>query len=343
VKPGWFERVGARAMRRPAPRFGIGLAGAGAALGVLGVVAIGGDHVATSNGGDTSRLPGLLLTLAVFVLGLLLAAQFRTGPLAAAGVAASAIATVPFWVFATYSPGDTPPFATILGLSSITFAVAYVVGPARGRTVYFGALLIGAWAWCIEATEHVLGFPADVASNLFVVPSAEFGRRAPDPTNIGSYSLVFALVYLIAGVLLDRRARHGMATAPMAAGIVTLIVGILALSSDLEQTGTGVALWLAGLLLLLLGAIQGRRGTNWIGAALVFVGVTVVVGDAVDTASAFGVVELLAGVVVVLLAALVGTQFNEPSELEPVPSTLYSSGSVHPSGPPPPPAGSVLG
>jgi hypothetical protein len=136
---------------------------------------------------------------------------------------------------------------------------------------------------------------------------------------------------------------RGLATPFTFAGVVTLIVGIASLSSDLEQVGTGVAYTIAGLLLTYLGASEGRRATNWAGAVLVFLGVTTVVADPFDTATSFGFAEIIIGAAAIVVAHWVATQFHEPSEIEPVLSRFYSAGSVQPSGPPPPPAGSVLG
>ena len=343
TKPGLFARLGGRTAGRPAPRFGVGLAGAGAAMGVLGAVLIGGDQLAGTNGGGSRQIPGMLITLGVIVLGVILTARWHDGPFAAAGVAASAIAVVPFFVFATYSSGSVPPVATILFLSWVSWAAGYVVAPGRGHPVYLAAALVGLWTWVIEATQHVSSLPAFAVGSA-LDPTERLGlRAAPDLTAIGNYSLAFALVYLVAGRLFDGNGKHGVATPLMGTGIVILIVGIVALSPDLEQVGTGVALWLAGLVLLLLGATQGRRGTNWIGAILVFIGVSVVLEKPFDTATALGFAELWAAAVVVLLAAITSVQFREPSELDPIPSRFYSGGSVQPSGPPPPPAGSVLG
>jgi hypothetical protein len=80
-----------------------------------------------------------------------------------------------------------------------------------------------------------------------------------------------------------------------------------------------------------------------VGAALVFIGLTIIVGDAFDTPTSFGVAELLVGGGVIAGAHWVATTFLEPPEDMHVLSRFYNSGSVQPSGPPPPPAGSVLG
>jgi hypothetical protein len=353
VKRGLLEYVGPRAGRRPEPRLGVSIAGAGAGLLVVGSIALGGDQLFGTSSGNGSQFPGVIITLAVIVAGVALAAQYRHGPLAAAGVAASATALPPFLGFLTYSKGSPPSFATIFGLSFVGWTAGYFAGPARGHNLYAGAALIGLWMWFIETTEHLFTFPtallfrfASVASAGTVnTPSATSlsSGSAPDASTIGYYTLAFAAAYLVVSRVLDRRALHGLATPFSFAGIVTLIVGISALSNDLEQVGTGIAFAVAGLVLVFLGATEGRRGTNWVGAILVFFGITTVIADPFDTATAFGFAEIIAGAVAIVLAHWVVTQFHEPSEVEPFLSRFYSAGSVQPSGPPPPPAGSVLG
>ncbi len=172
---------------------------------------------------------------------------------------------------------------------------------------------------------------------------ARLVNRGPDANTVGAYTLGFAVVYLVGAQLLDRRNARGMGTPFTFASIITLVLGISFLSDSLEQVGTGIAFAIAGLLLAYLGATGGRRATNWIGAILVFVGITAIVADPFDTATSFGFAELVAGGLAILAAHWVATQFGEPSEAEPVLSRFYSSGSVQPSGHPPPPAGSVLG
>lgn len=348
---GLLDWVGVRAADRPQPRFGVSVAGAGAGMLVFGAVAIGGDQLVSGRGGgDGNQFPGLLITLAVVVAGVAITAIHRNGPLAAAGVTASAVALPPFLEFLTYSKGSAPSFDTILLLSCVGWTAGYLVGPARGHTFYAGAALLGVWLWFIEVTEHVFSFPTDFVLGGFLGSSSsdQFGgatlaNRSPDANTVGAYTLGFSVVYLIAAQLLDRRNGRGLGTSFTFAAVVTLVLGISFVSDSLEQVGTGIAFGLAGLLLVYLGATGGRRATNWIGALLVFGGVTTIVADPFDTATSFGIAELVAGAIVILGAHWVTTQFREPSETEPVLSRFHSVGSVQPSGPPPPPAGSVLG
>jgi hypothetical protein len=354
VKRGLLDWVGVRAARRPEPRFGVSLAGAGAGMLVVGAIALGGDQLFGTSSGDGSQFPGLLITLAVIVVGVTLTAQYRNGPLAAAGVAASATALPAFFAFLTYSKNSPPSFNSILLLSSLGWAAGYLVGPGRGHNLYVAAALLGLWLWFIEVTEHVFSFPANFLFGLASAASAgvidssssssTFGfDGTPDANTIGGYTLAFAVVYLVISRVLDRRNMRGLATPFAFAGIVTVITGIALLSDSLDQVGTGIAFALVGFALVYLGATEGRRATNWVGAILVFLGITTVVADPFDTATSFGFAEIIVGAAAIALAQWITTRFHEPSEIEPVLSRFYNVGSVQPSGPPPPPAGSVLG
>ena len=131
VKRGVLDWVGPRAARRPEPRLGVSVSAAGAGMLVVGAIALGGDQLFGTSSGDGSQFPGLLITFAVIVAGVALTAHYRNGPLAAAGVAASATALPPFLVFLTYSKGSAPSFDTILLVSCIGWAAGYLVGPAE--------------------------------------------------------------------------------------------------------------------------------------------------------------------------------------------------------------------
>jgi hypothetical protein len=332
------------------------MAGSGAALAVLGAVALGGNRL-VGEGGDGSQYPGLAISLLVVVLGVTLNTLQRTGPLAAAGVAASATAMVPLAFFLTYSDssrsGSPIAFGTILILATLGWLAGYLAGPGRGHGLYLGAALIGLWLWVLEATEHVFSFPTDAVFNFVQVgpfgngsdevPFLENARTTPSLHAIGAYTLLFAAAYLTSAVLLDRADRRGVATPLVSGGVITLVVGIAFFADDLKQAGTGLAYLAAGLGLAYLGAVGGRRLTNIVGGILVFGGATAIVAKPFDTVEAFAVAEMAAGAVVVGVAHVIATTWREPAETDPVVSRFYSGGSAQPSGPPPPPAGSVLG
>jgi hypothetical protein len=343
----WF---GPRAARRPAPRLGVALSGAAAAMLAIGAITVGGDQLVSDGTGGGSQLPGLAITFGVVLVGVTLVSQYRHGPLAAAGAAASAISLPALVEFLTYSSGSAPSFSAILVLSTAGWTAGYLAGPGRGHTIYLGAALIGLWLWFVEATEHVFSFPTGFlldltrsAGGISIGDSVLRAGPSPSSTNIGIESLVFGLGYLGVMALCDRRDHRGIGVAFAFSGVTATIAGIVLLSNDLEQVGTGIALTLAGALFALVGSWCKRRGTNWVGGALMFAGVSLAVADPFDTPTSFGLAEIVAGSAVILVAHWIVTYWHEQPETDDAPSNFYNVGSVQPSGPPPPPAGSVLG
>jgi hypothetical protein len=355
TRPGLLERLGPRAQRRPEPRLGITLAGAGAALAVVGAIALGGDRLVDDGSGNASQYPGLAISLIVVVLGVTLNTVHRTGPLAAAGVAASAAAMLPLTFFLTYSDSSSQPlsFTSILLLSTAGWIACYLLGPGRGHGLYLGAAAIGLWLWVLEAAEHLFSYPSTVLSGFlssgdpsdvgFAGGPGFDSTGGPSLHGVGGYTLLFAVVYLTAVLRLDRGDRRGVATPLTFAGVVTLVIGIALFSDDLQQSGTGFVYLVAGIGLAWLGATGGRRLTSVAGGVLVFGGASAIVSEPFDTVTSFALAEMAAGALVVVGAHLVAILWHEPTELEPVLSRFYRGGSVQPSGPPPPPAGSVLG
>ena len=383
----FLDRLGERALRRAEPRFGVALAGAGCALAVLGVVIIGLDSAFegfADDGDGGGRVPGIVLSALAVGLGYLLLLRAPIGPLSTAGVAAAALGVPPLVFFLTFEDDSFPPYSAeaILLLSAAVWLITWLVGPGRGHGFFLGLALGAVWLLALEVTEDVfdspftfLGFmafefeesfdepvvaddPSTFTEDDFTFEEDGFDFDFPDPTNIGVLSLVFGTAYVGGSRVLDRRGRAGAATAVLAAGIPALVVGIGSLTDDLDQAGTGVLLVLVGALLALHGATVGRRFTTWLGAAGVAWGVGAIVSDPVDDAPEVGVLVLLAGVGIVVVAALVAETWREPSELVPGPSTFdrpartvrplgegddQSGGSTQPSGPPPGPAGSDLG
>jgi hypothetical protein len=361
-----LDRLGPRVDRRPEPRLGTALAGAGVVLVVFGGLLIGADNIGGGSGGSGSQVPGAAISLAIVLAGYWLSFRFRTGALGAAAVAATVVALPVFLGFALYDSGNVPPlpFDQILLVSTLLWLVSYAAGPARGHNLYLGAGLIGLWLWLLEISEHLLSFPfraLDSLSSLSILPSNPFGTSpfsgspfgtspfgvgdTPDAHTIAAISLVLAVVSLLAAVLLDRGNRRGMATPLMFVGLIQLAVGVILYGDRLEQVGEGFAALLLGLGVVWMGAVAGRRLTTWVGAASVWLGIVLLVDEVLgDSATGEGVGVIIAGLAIVVAAHILSTSWQEPDETVQGPSTFrYSWGSVQPSGPPPPPAGSVLG
>ena len=337
----WFASVSHRVDRRPEPRLSVALAAAGCVLGVIGVLVIASDPLVDTDGGDPNRIPGIVASLLLVAVGLVVVRLTCDGPLATAGVVASALGVAPLVFFATFDQNDFPPFDVdlILGVSAVTWLVLYVVPPSRGHSFYLGAGLLGLWLYLLEAVEGLFSSPFDVFSAFAFGFSPGFESSdptdllepspfpptddpftsfdPPDPTTLGILSLAVAGVFLAAAVILDRRGRRGMATPFVLAGIVIAPAAILILADDLNELGTGLAFALLGVAFGAGGAITGRRWTTWFGGALVVQGLAVLAAElAGDDASAteVGIILMVFGLIAVGGGIAVSRLLGEPDE-----------------------------
>ena len=316
------------------------------------------DPLVDTDGGDPNRWPGLVASLLLLAAGYALLALAKHGPLATAGVVASALAVPPLLFFATFTESDFPPFNVdvILGLSAVVWLASYLVGPGKGHALYLGAGLFAAWLFVLEAVEGVFSAPFDLISAFAfgfnpgfdpgssaevdpfgadpfsegpINPSDPFNSSdlpgLPDPATLGGICLVLAAAYLVTAAILDRRGRSGMATPFTVAGIVIAPVGLLFLTESFGNLGSGVAFTLLGIAFAAGGAMATRRWTTWFGGVLVVQGLAVIGSELVgDDASAttVGLVLMALGLVAVAAAWAVGAFLHEPHETEPGPSTF---------------------
>jgi hypothetical protein len=202
-------------------------------------------------------------------------------------------------------------------------------------------------------------FGGDVEGEFGDVGGDSFGDPGgASPTTVGVISVLFGAGYLVGARLADRRGMAGAGIPLAFAGHIALPVGLLFLSGDLEALGTGLAFVVVGALVVWSGALGARRATTVIGAAEIFLGIVLVVGDLMEDSSATsaGVALFVVGGVVVLGAQLLHTETGEPPQLAPGPSSFPGSGRPRraaapsyppagapwpgqqpPAGPPPPP------
>jgi hypothetical protein len=339
---GFLARLGAWAGRRAEPRLWISLAGAGCALAVAGVVIISGDAQVGEDGlSDGSRLPGIVLCLAVAAVGYALLHWFAEAPAATAGVTAIALAVPPFFYFLTFDADGAPPWSAeaILALSAVVWLVSYVMGPARGRPLLLGAGLVAVVLLAFQFMEQPFstGFEASFVDESPFTPEEPFPGEEPfaedefttqgdepDPTTLGIISLVFGGAYLVAARLLDRRGFAGTATPFVVASLAAIPAGIAFLGDDLEAAGAGAAAIVAGLAVAWLGARSGRRASTVIGAGGVALGIVLITADAMEDSSpmSIGIALLVAGGSVALAAQLLHMQTGESPQMTPGPSVF---------------------
>ncbi len=323
-----------RARRRAQPRASIAIAGAGCALAILGVLIVSAD--AGSRGDGFNRVPGIVLSALVVAGGLLTLRSARRGPIATAGAVALAAGVPPLMFFLTFDDNGLPPYSTeaILGVSTLAWAASYVAGPGRGRPLFLGAGLVGAWFTALQLTEEVFDAPYDflgfflggvALSPTFDEtgnePAAGFGGlgagfQVPDATTMAMISLAFGVAYVLATRWLDGRGRHGAATPFAFAALPALAAGTLLLADELEQAGTGLFTMAIGLGLAYHGSTTDRRATTWVGGAATAVGAAVFLADMTDDATIGGMLFVAAGIGLVAAGHALASVLQEPDELE---------------------------
>jgi hypothetical protein len=329
--PKLSARLGERGVRRPEPRMGVSLGGVGIALAVLGVLVWGGDYLTSGGGGgadgggSSRRSLGAALALAVVVAGYALAFRARRGPLATAGVAASALGVPVLMGFLTFdaSPGSGPPFSldAVVLVSVLAWLVSYLVVPGtRGHAFYLGLAAIATWIYLLDKAEPDLFGGAFVGIISLFAPSDLFGRAGsgPDWTTVAVLSLFFGLGYYAVAFLLDRLARPGPGAALAVGGFLATATGSAAAAVNLHAIGTGILLIVLGLILAYFGSRGLRRFTTWAWSAGVGLGVTVIIAKLADqNSAAAGVGLILSGAVVVLAGQVLTAVLHEPDELTP--------------------------
>jgi|GEM_PF-1875487 len=331
----FLDSLGERGRRRAEPRTSIAIAGAGCALGILGVLIVAGDTGLDETNGDFNKFPGLVLSALVVAAGFFVLAQARRGAAATAGTVAAALGVPPFMFFLTFSGDKFPPYSTegILIVSTGVWLAAYLVGPGRGRPFFLGAGLLGLWLTALQVTEKVFTAPFGLAESFFGLGQSttfddtggDFGGDfgvgpsfdSPDPATIGVLSLAFGVAFLLVGRRLDRNGRHGAATPFALAALPCLVVGVLGLSPDLEAAGSGLLMVVIGLGLAYHGATVWRRATTWIGGAVTALGLAIFLGDmAGDDATIGGMLFIAGGIGLVLTGHAIAAAIREPDEME---------------------------
>src|SRR5262245_6515518 len=297
---------------------------AGGVAGVLVAAAVLAFVIEVTD--DDATLPGvgfnLLLIAAAVAVGF-----FVRGPVRSAAVAALVFAIPQFWAFAVVGDGegiDRGDFRILLLLSVVTYLVFYLLTWTRGRAILLGLALLLFTNWIVfEVADQSTPFGIGAASNVtrgFDGPRELVGDDDKQ-TETGITELVLAAVLLGGAVVLDRRGRAGAATPLLLVGGLQAVSAAAVLGADADDAYVaGVFVAIAGLAIGLAGTLGRRRGTSWVGAAVLLVGALVVVvngtNDAVkgnDGADAvFGAFALVAAAVLLLVGVLVARAVDEP-------------------------------
>ncbi len=332
-RPSLWQRLGARAERRPAPRLGVTLTGVGVVLVIVGILVwsftyiIDGIRDGLFSGGgvassDSRRYLGLALALIVVAIGYALVVTARTGPLVTAGVAASALGIPLALEFATFdlSGGDPVNTDAIVWVSVIAYLISYLfVRGARGHTFYLALALAQLWGYAVGkagpdtravSSTVVGGVTSGLGSTNSLVPSV-------DNESIAAVSLVFAVAYFAIAFVLDRRGRHGTALPFAVVGIPAMLLGIGMLAPDTEQVGTGIILLIVGVVLCWYGARYGRRFTAWFWGLAAAGGAVAIATKFATTGVGLGITMIVLGVVFAAGGWLAARSLREPDDMTP--------------------------
>jgi hypothetical protein len=330
------ERLADRLAARPAPRFGISLAGAGVVLAILGVIFWGFTYIfeapggifgggsggSGGTGGGSRHYLGGVLALVVVVIGYVLAIVAQRGPLATAGVGASAIGVPVALEFFTFdlrsSGGEVVNFDAVTWISIVVWLVSYLfVRGARGHSFYLGLAAWVLWDYAIDKAAPTALNRLISVGDATIGGDTGFGGGSLDFGAVAGVSLTIGLLYYVIAWALDRSGRHGAAVALALVGFPAVALGIAALIPDLKQVGTGFVLLAVGLLLAAYGARYGRRFTTWVWALGAAGGAVAIMLKLVadNGGVTIGISLIALGAIFVVVAALVAKLTNEPDDV----------------------------
>lgn len=346
--PGLPSRFADRIARRPAPRLGVSLAGVGAGLVIVGVIVWGVAYIAeggvsifgsTSSGSGSRHYLGALLAFLVLVIGYALATSTERGPLATAGIAASAFAVPVCLEFLTLDLNNTGGGSAVnldatIWVSIAVWLVSYLfVRGTRGHSFYLGLIAIALWEYVLDKVA-----PSILTSLAHFQPvTAPLGQlgapeQQPDFGTLAGVSLVFGAAYYLIAWALDRSGRRGAGVPFVLAGFPAVAVGIAALVPDLHQIGAGLLLVVVGVVLAGYGARFGRRFTTWVWAVGAAFGAALFVAKVAGGAGGptTGLVFIVIGAVFVAGGALFARLRDEPDDM--VPGAVVPSDELSPTG-----------
>jgi hypothetical protein len=309
-----------RLRHRPDLRFGHA---AGGVAGILAAAAIVAFVIEVTD--DDATLPGVGFNLVLIAAALAVGYLVR-GPVRSAAVAAILFAIPQVWLFAIIGDGegvDRGDFRIVLLLSVATYVLFYTLTWTRGRAVLLGLALLLFTNWIVfEVADQSTPFGVGAAARVqrgFEGPQQLVGDD-DNLTATGITELIMGAVLLGGAVVLDRRGRVGAATPLLVVGGLQAVNAAATLGIDAEDVYVvGIFLTLAGLVIGLAGSLGRRRGTSYVGAAIMLIGALVVVGKGTSdsasgdgSAAVFGAFALVAAAALLIVGVLVARATNEP-------------------------------
>jgi hypothetical protein len=329
--PNLTTERGQRFASRPQPVWGGAIAAGGIAMGIVGIILWAGDYAVSNFGGSgltnsgfgfgfsnigSRTWLGALLSIAVMLGGFLLAALARRGPLATAGVTASAFAVPVARTFLTLGDGSSGALfnsdATVLVSIAVWLVSYYLIPGTRGHSLYIGLAAFEFWEWILSKVAPSSLFDPLSSSVLGSSGTGFASGLSNDLTELAVTSLVVGGLYYLGAFVLDLRGHRGAALPLAFAGFPAVAGGIALAAQPMGQAGVGLLLILVGLLLSCYGAKFGRRFTTWVWAAGSVLGVVLIVADAVPhNVAAAGITLLILGSLFVVGGVLATTVTDE--------------------------------
>ncbi|MGB2758156.1 MAG: hypothetical protein WBD02_10915 [Acidimicrobiia bacterium] len=179
-----------------------------------------------------------------------------------------------------------------------------------------------------DAFPEVCGGSSGGSGNLNITSSDPFdavGRAGSDfGNNVSWLTLIFGGVYLLMGVMLDRKRRTGFATPFFGTALLLFPLGAALTSFDFDSRSGGSAArfgaqWIAaGVILCAVGAksVVTRRATTWIGGFAAAVGSATWISDLIrpKTTNGAALTALIIGGVLMLIGFAGSILLKEGSE-----------------------------
>jgi len=306
-----LDWLGPDAIERPTPSLRDAFAGIGGAVLAVGIVimAVGEDPTRGKFIGTGVALALVAWALRMFV---------KVAALQALAVGAFVVGGTVFSVAVTADTGNGT-LATGLVMTAV-FGLAWALPGLRHRNLLLGiaALSLVAALGTLSATDtdhydRCMDYMNEGDYDRFDAECQDLYYESSDsvlPSEITDSTGDEGLIYL-AGALalfagtwwLDRKGRKGPATALVAAGLVSALVGTVLKVADFGETTGPVFVTLVGVAICVVGSHGARRATTWWGALLAAGGLVAFIGTQMkpDSTTSAG------GVAVVAALVLLGT------------------------------------
>lgn len=309
VAPSFLVPYGPALQQRPRPTFRGAVAAAGGALVGIGVGAIAGNVLKQEPRAAAAVIAALFLAMGYAAL---LAAPPRFVP---AGLVLVAPAPALLAGALTISSDSSSATPTLL-VATVLWAACWLI-PVTRRSLVLGLALAGLWL-----TLVALAVDTNVLSDA---PTQVFQKH-----EVWSLSLAVGVVYLLSGLVFDRKGWAGFSTPFFAIGDIAFYIGVTGTVSHIDGVGGPLLVVLASLALTFVGGAGGRRLTTWLGGGGVVIGSLTLTAQLLDTDKVVPNALLILVLGVALLALVFAMSTARVSEDLAAPSVAETDDATEP-------------